>query len=58
VGDEMVVIQNELFVEGYIRVGRFKSKSKSKLCYDRQSVGQSVLVPSPILGPRLDFCYC
>jgi hypothetical protein len=50
----MVVIQNELFVEGYIRVGRFKSK----LYYDRQSVGQSLLVPSPILGPRPDSCYC
>jgi hypothetical protein len=31
--------------------------SKSKLCYDRRSVGQSVLVSSPIWGPRPDFCY-
>jgi hypothetical protein len=32
--------------------------SKSKLCYDRRSVGQSVLVSSPILGPTSDFYYC
>jgi hypothetical protein len=25
-GGEMVMIQNELFVEWYVRVGRFKSK--------------------------------
>jgi hypothetical protein len=31
---------------------------KSKSHYDRQSVGQSVLVSSPIWGPRPDFCYC
>jgi hypothetical protein len=33
---------------------QFKSKSH----YDRRSVGQSVLVSSPIWGPWLDFCYC
>jgi hypothetical protein len=33
-------------------------KSKSKLCYDRRSFGQSVLVSRPICGPRPDFCYC
>jgi hypothetical protein len=32
-------------------------QSESKLCYDRQSVGQSVLVSSPIWGPRSDFYY-
>jgi hypothetical protein len=32
-----------------------KSKSKSKLYYDRQSVGQSVLVSSPLLGPATNF---
>jgi hypothetical protein len=31
------------------------SKSKSKLCYDRQSVGQSVLVSSTRLGPKTTF---
>jgi hypothetical protein len=35
-----------------------KSKSKSKLCYDRQSVGQFLLMSSRIWGPRQDFCYC
>jgi hypothetical protein len=30
-------------------------KSKSKSCYDRRSVGQLVLVSSPIWGPRPDF---
>jgi hypothetical protein len=29
-----------------------------KLCYDWQSVRQSVLVSSCILGPRPGFCYC
>jgi hypothetical protein len=34
-------------------------KSVSKLCYDRRSVGQSVLVLSPLSGaPISDFCYC
>jgi hypothetical protein len=32
-------------------------KSKSKLCYDRRSVGQSVFVSTPIWGARLDFYY-
>jgi hypothetical protein len=32
--------------------------SKSKSYYDRRSVGQSVLVSSPIWGPRPEFCYC
>jgi hypothetical protein len=31
---------------------------KSKLCYDRRSVGQSFLVSSPHLGPKIRFCYC
>jgi hypothetical protein len=35
-----------------------KLKSKSKLCCDRQSVGQSVLVSSPIWAPRPHFCCC
>jgi hypothetical protein len=30
-------------------------KSKSKLCYARQSVGQSVLVSGTHLGPRAGF---
>jgi hypothetical protein len=30
-------------------------KSKSKLCYGRRSVGQSVLVPSLHLGPKTRF---
>jgi hypothetical protein len=34
------------------------NKSKSKVCNDRRSVGQSILVSSPILGPRPEFCYC
>jgi hypothetical protein len=33
-------------------------KLKSKLRYDRRSVGQSVSVSSRIWGPRPDFCYC
>jgi hypothetical protein len=32
-------------------------KPKSDLCYDRRSVGQCVLVSSPIWGPTSDFCY-
>jgi hypothetical protein len=35
-----------------------KSKSKSKLCYDRRSVGQSVLVSNTHLGLTTRFCYC
>jgi hypothetical protein len=34
-----------------------KSKSKSKLCYDRSSVGQCVLVSSAHLGLTTRFCY-
>jgi hypothetical protein len=34
-----------------------KSKSKSKLHYDRQSVGQSVLVSGPHLGPATNFSF-
>jgi hypothetical protein len=34
------------------------SKSKSKLCYDRRSVGQSVLEKAPIWGLRPDLYYC
>jgi hypothetical protein len=33
------------------------STVKSKSHYDRRSVGQSVLVSSPIWGPTPDFCY-
>jgi hypothetical protein len=33
-------------------------KSKSKLCYNRRSVSQSVLVSSPIWSQRPDFYYC
>jgi hypothetical protein len=32
--------------------------SKAKLCYDRRSVGESLLVSSPIWGPRPDSFYC
>jgi hypothetical protein len=31
-----------------------RPKSKSKWCYDRRSVGQSVLISTPIWGPRPD----
>jgi hypothetical protein len=31
---------------------------EQKLCYDRRSVGQSVLVSGCIWGPRPDFYYC
>jgi hypothetical protein len=31
---------------------------KSKSRYHRRSVGQSVLISSPIWAPRPDFCYC
>jgi hypothetical protein len=34
----------------------FASQSQSH--YGRRSVGQLVLVSSPIWGPRPDFCYC
>jgi hypothetical protein len=34
-----------------------QSKSESKLCYDRRSVGQSVLVSSPIQDLRTDFFF-
>jgi hypothetical protein len=33
-------------------------KSKSKLCYYRRSVGQSILVSSLIWGSKPDFYYC
>jgi hypothetical protein len=33
-------------------------KSKPKLCYDRRSVGQSVLVSSTHLGLKTKFFYC
>jgi hypothetical protein len=33
-------------------------KVKSKSHYYRRTVGQSVLVSSPIWGQRQDFCYC
>jgi hypothetical protein len=33
-------------------------KSKSRLRYDRRSVGQSVMVSSPTWGPRPDLYYC
>jgi hypothetical protein len=36
----------------------YNSKPKSKLCYDRRSVGQSVLVSSLHLGPKTRFYYC
>jgi hypothetical protein len=32
--------------------------SKSNLCYDQRLVGRSILVSSPIWGPKSDFCYC
>jgi hypothetical protein len=35
-----------------------KPKSRSRLHYERRSVGQSILVSRPIWGPRPDFCYC
>jgi hypothetical protein len=37
---------------------QFKVKVKPKLCHDRRSVGQSLLVLSPILGQTLDFRCC
>jgi hypothetical protein len=33
------------------------SKSKPKLYYDRQSVGQSILVPGTHLGPETNFYF-
>jgi hypothetical protein len=36
---------------------RSKSKSKSKLYYDRQSVGQSILVSGTHLGPATNFSF-
>jgi hypothetical protein len=41
--------------EPKIREHTDKSESKSKLCYDRRSVGQSVLVSSTISEPRTTF---
>jgi hypothetical protein len=38
------------------QLSQVKVKSKSQC--DWRSVGQSVLVSSPIWGPRPDFCYC
>jgi hypothetical protein len=40
------------FVETGILLGRI---SKPKLCYDRRSVGQSVLVSGTHLGPATNF---
>jgi hypothetical protein len=40
------------------RLGFPSTKYSSQSRYGRQSVGQSVLVSSPIWGPRPDFCYC
>jgi hypothetical protein len=41
-----------------IYVGIITAISQSKLCYDRRSVGQSVLVSSMHLGPKARFYYC
>jgi hypothetical protein len=37
---------------------RRRHSSKSKLCYDRRSVGQSILKWSPIWGPKPNVYYC
>jgi hypothetical protein len=42
----------------YFRAPTNSFKSKLKLCYDRQSVGQSLLVSGRTWGPRIDFYYC
>jgi hypothetical protein len=42
----------------YAVVSLTKAESKSKLYYDRRSVGQPILVSSPILDPRPNFYYC
>jgi hypothetical protein len=34
-----------------------RKRSKSKPCYDRRSVGQSILLSTPIWGPRPNFYY-
>jgi hypothetical protein len=39
----------------FVRIRGESSKSKSKSCYDRWLVGQSVLVPSSYLGPNTRF---
>jgi hypothetical protein len=48
----------QLYPSGCLDNYNSKSKSESKLCYDRRSVGQYVLVSSRIRGPSPDFCYC
>jgi hypothetical protein len=37
---------------------RTKFKSHSKLCYNRRSIDQSILVSHPNWGPTPEFCYC
>jgi hypothetical protein len=46
------------FLPNRSQIGLHIVKSKSESHYDRRPVGQSVLVSSPIRGPRPDFCYC
>jgi hypothetical protein len=57
----------EVFELAFTRVSLLQAKSKSKLCYDRWSVGQSVLVSSPhvglttrflLLSDSCGFCWC
>jgi hypothetical protein len=36
---------------------QLKSKTKSKLCYNRRSIDQSVLVSGPHLGPKTRFFF-
>jgi hypothetical protein len=53
-------LQGRTIRERWTSVNRWQvqPKSESKLCYYRQSVGQSILASSPIWCTRPDFCYC
>jgi hypothetical protein len=50
------VLDRAATVIGLSRLTGLKIKSKSR--YDLRSVGQSVLVSSPIWGPKIRFFYC
>lgn len=60
--ENLPVVQRTLFCKPcnfkrWVYTENLWAQSKSKWCYDQQSVGQSVLVSSPIWGPRPDCCY-
>jgi succinate dehydrogenase/fumarate reductase flavoprotein subunit len=50
--------QSYLWLKVYRQAPWGWPQSQSQLCYYRRSVRQSVLVSSPHLGPKKNFCHC